>query len=188
MYRLGKLPVNPDHVKKALKFADYVPAVLPPIPGSFSNLSNVFASLGMQNTSSNIPVLFPLDGNGPDPSVPTTTGYGDCVMAMFAHWITLCCGLLGIKNVPTPQQVVAAYLKLSPNDDGLNISNVIDITISSGLLGEKPGAKVYIDPSNWDHMRLAMYMFGGLLGGIQCTDAMQTQFSNGQPWDGSGTV
>ena len=82
MYRLGKLPVNPDHVKKALKFADYVPAVLPPIPGSFSNLSNVFASLGMQNTSSNIPVLFPLDGNGPDPSVPTTTGYGDCVMAM----------------------------------------------------------------------------------------------------------
>lgn len=189
IYKLGKLDPDPIKIAKALHFANYVPAVLPAIPGSFSNLSNVYASLGM--SSKDFPTLFPMDGNGPDNTLKPplgTDGYGDCVAVMFAKYKTICAALVGQKVIPDSNDIVNTYLKLSGGDNGLSIADTLDYAIKNGLFGEKPVAKVFIQPGNWDHMRLAMYMFGGLCVGIQCTDAMLAQFDSGQPWDGTGTV
>jgi len=173
--KLGKHDVVQAHIDRAIKFSDYVPAVLPVIPGSFDNLGNVYAGIGV----SDVATLFPLDGNDT---------LGDCVMCAVAHGTTVYGGLAGRKNIPAQGDVETLYTKLSGGDNGLNVSSTLDYWIKNGAFGEKPVAKAYIDPANWDHMRLAIYMFGGLMAGIQCTDAMQANFQSGTPWDGSGTV
>ena len=174
-FKLGKHDPVQEHIDKALKFADYVPAELPVIPSMFDAFSNVYASLGVSDPA----VLFPLDGNDT---------LGDCVMCAAAHAVTGWAGLIGNKNIPAQSDVEALYTKLSGGDNGLNISSTIDYMIVNGAFGEKPLAKVYIDPTNLQHVQLAIYLFGFFMTGIQCTDAMQQQFASRQPWDGSGTV
>jgi hypothetical protein len=184
-YNLGKLPPIQEHIDEALQFADLVPVTLPPIPNMYDTLGAVYASLGESDPA----VLFPLDGNGPDPAVPTEDGYGNCVECMKAHGRTVYAGLVGKRVIPTAPAVVKQYLaETKGKDSGLNISNSLDNWIANGSFGEKPTVKVFIDPSNWDHVRLAAFLFKYLHTGVSCTDDMQTAFRNGQVWTGSGNV
>jgi len=187
--KLGKLPPVQEDIDEAIQFTDLVPVILPVPPSAYDGFSEAFSSLGIPDGDDR--VLYPMYGNGPDPTVQppdSKKGYGNCVLAAFAKFITSCAALVGKKVVFTANQVIDIYLKLSGGDNGPHISRTIDYAIANGLLGEKPVAKVYVDPTNLAHVQLASYLFKFLVTGIQCTDQMQQAFKSGGVMDGTGTV
>jgi hypothetical protein len=174
-FKLGKHKFDPKKIKNALRFSNWMTDQTITPPGIFDSLSNVYSSLGISDPK----VLFPMDGNDQ---------YGCCVMAMYGHGKTVYSGLIGQKVIPAAADVINAYFKLSGGqDNGLNMYDTLQYAAKNGLLGEKPPAFVYIDPSNELHVRLGIYLFGGLMTGIQVDDQMESQFDARKPWDGSGT-
>jgi len=114
--------------------------------------------------------------------------YGDCVLASWSHAVTVYNGLIGKQVIHSGDDVIQQYLKLTGGQDtGLNMQSTIDYAVKNGLLGEKPPVFVYVDPTHIEHVKLAIYLFGGLMTGIQVDDKMQDQFIQRVPWDGSGT-
>jgi hypothetical protein len=180
LYPLKKHDPIQTHVLQSIKLADLLKgaagAALPQIPGSYDSFSNVYAALGVKGA----PDIYLMDDNDQ---------YGCCVMAAWAHAVTTFAALVGNRVIPTPDDVKTAYFKQTGGQDsGLNISTTIDYAIKNGLLGEQPKFKVFLDPTNLDHVKLGILLGACVMTGIQCTDAMQRQFQARQPWDGSGTV
>src|SRR5713226_1528187 len=100
--RLGRKGIRTD--PRTLRFADYVrPDRLPPIPATSDHTSKVSA-WGMLGNDH----------------------YGDCVMAALAHGILDYTTYASTPRVPTEQQVVAAYLQLSPSDQGLVVLDTLN--------------------------------------------------------------
>ncbi len=184
-FKTGKLPVDKERLKGALKMSRYMYAVDLPVPPTvFNSLSNVLASLDLKPCANPIQAtdvsnLLPIDYNDT---------LGDCVMAMWAHGITVYNGLVSKMNIPPADAVKAAYCKLTGGkDSGLNVQSTLEYAAKNSLLGEKPGIPVYIDPTNLDHVRLALYLTGYLPTGIECQDNFADQFQAHQPWDGTGS-
>lgn len=154
---LGKLPATRPYGLSDL--SEYVEGKLPAPPTT----CEYFEGLSL-----------PLDGNGQ---------YGDCVMAGVAHLDEAFDAEVPVDDsVPTEQQVVAEYLKLSPNDSGLNEADVLKLWHTTGLFGTKIAGYAPVPINNILAIHQAIAFYGGSMFGIQCPASAQRQFQDNKPW------
>lgn len=131
-----------------------------------------------------------LNGPGDPPlmGVPTE-GLGDCVCADSCHQVMLHTANAGAIVVPTDQQCLDLYAAVGgyqpgneSTDQGCDETNMEAYMQSTGLAGQKSAGTAMVDPSNLDHIRWAVQLFGACRLGIVVDDQMEQQFSSGQPW------
>lgn len=139
--RLGKKPAKRD--TRNLQFASYVLPTLPAPPSSIDHSSKV-SDWGMMGNSD----------------------YGDCVMAALGHDVLQWTTYATKPFRPTDTQIIAAYLALSPNDDGLDMLSTLKWMKNTGLAGHKIGAFVELDAKNRDEIKLAVQIFGNAFIGV----------------------
>lgn len=115
---------------------------------------------------------------------------GDCVCADSAHQLMLHTANSGSIIIPTDQDVlslyeaVGGYEPANPStDQGCDEQSMERYMIATGLCGHKSAATGPIDPTNADHLRWAVQIFGAARLGILVTDAMMEAFSAGRPWE-----
>jgi hypothetical protein len=117
------------------------------------------------------------------------TQIGDCTIAAAAHLIQLWSANAGEPLVPTDQQCLSAYTDVSgydpatgANDNGAAELDVLNYWRATGIAGNKITTYVALDPSNFDELKYACAMFGGVYIGITVPQSAETQFDAGQPW------
>ena len=178
-YRFGKHPPKIDY--RTLRLADYLGPALPPPPASFENLPRVEKNLQSQPVST----LFPIDGNDV---------YGDCTIAAAAHADTMYYGLDSDKLIPSRQEVVKLYFKLTGGPDaGLDMLTVLDYWRHNNLFaaakplspivsGDEMIAYVSVNPKNHVHVQQAISLFGGVYVGFQVQQNCVQEFEAHKPW------
>lgn len=124
--------------------------------------------------------------------------YGDCVVAGGEHetrmWVAE--GTGSDTVVFDDAATVKNYTLLGnfdPNnpvssDQGCDMLTAAKLRISQGIIDSagnthKLGAALQLQPGNWEQLLYAIHLFDGVGLGILVTQAMQTAFSNSQPWD-----
>jgi hypothetical protein len=118
---------------------------------------------------------WPMDGNDK---------YGDCTMAAAAHLIQSWNAETGEPlPVPSEDQVVAQYLKLSGGQDsGLVESQVLKHWMAAGLWRHRIVGYAPVNVHSLDLLKQAIAFFGGVYVGIQVPANAQDQFRAGHPW------
>lgn len=121
---------------------------------------------------------------------------GDCAIACPYH-MAMCMSLnVGKKFIYTDEQVQADYMAVTAsegagfdpntglNDNGCNELDVLNYWTKTGMMGgaDKIIAYVQVDPSNFQHLRYALSLFGPLMTGIALPEAASDQIDAGQPW------
>lgn len=153
--RFGRLAKVED--ARTLRFADYLTPALPTPPPTYNSLDRVFQRLG----TTDIGALFPMDGNDT---------VGDCTIAAVAHLVTIMRGLIGQRDVLGAAACLKLYFQLTggpQNDTGLAELEVMRYWQKHRVAGDQVRAFVAIDPSRWDHVQLATWLFGGVYIGFQ---------------------
>src|ERR1051326_5210989 len=143
--RFGRKPTR--HDTRTLRLRDYLPIDLPSPPPSVDHASKVSA--------------WDMDGNDK---------YGDCVMAALSHQILDWTTYAGALRKPSEDQVVAAYLTLSPRDEGLVLLDTLNLWRNSGFWSDKIDAYVSLDPGNIVQAKLAIQYFGSVNIGMALPD------------------
>ncbi len=151
-YRLGKQPRRVDG--RTLKLARYLTPSLPAPPTSIAWQAKVPSG------------DLPLDGNGT---------LGDCVPAASAHTITVWTANAGQVVVPTQDQVVALYRKLSPQNTGVVILDFLNGWRGGFALG--PGANALtayasVNPAVANELRQSVALFGVCFLGLELPDGI----------------
>lgn len=118
---------------------------------------------------------WPMDGNNQ---------YGDCTMAAAAHMIQSWNAQIGASDsVPSEQQVVDEYFKLSHGQDsGLVETNVLKTWQRGGLWGNRVIAYAPVNVHALTMIKQTIALFGGIYAGIQVPASAQQQFEDGKPW------
>jgi hypothetical protein len=169
-YKFGKLAPVID--ERTLRLENYLQPVVPPPPLLYNVLDEI-------NTTIKDPaVLLPMLGNDQ---------VGDCVAAGAYHSNTLYKGLVSQQYIPTTQEVLDFYYRLTGGaDTGLNMLSVEKYWQQKGIGGEKILAFVSVDSTNHVHLMQAIHLFGCVPIGIAVQDNFIDQFNAKVPWDGSG--
>jgi hypothetical protein len=120
---------------------------------------------------------------------------GDCVFAAIGHMVMIYSALAGKPYVPTTQEVIAAYSKVTgydpaqtdargnnPTDNGTDPVDALKWWQKEGFGGNTIGAYVAVDPTNVNHVNAAMYWFGPLLTAINVYQFMEDDFNSGSEW------
>lgn len=94
---------------------------------------------------------------------------GDCTVAAAAHMIELWTAVAGVERSITLESVVAAYHRLSPNDDGANMLNVLRFWRRNGIGGDRIAAFAQSDMA---HIRDVVSIFGCAYVGVSLPDAV----------------
>jgi hypothetical protein len=172
--KLGKLP--PKHNPKTLMFSKFIKADALPIPPerAFWEYKIPDGAWGM-------------DGNDE---------VGDCTCAAIAHMLMNWTAHTGQIVVPTTPQVLQVYSDITgydpsqtdangvnPTDSGAAITDVLDYWKTKGIAGHKIDGWVSIDPTNIEHIKLAIYLFGGIDGGLNLPQSAMDQFNADENWD-----
>ena len=149
-YRLGRLPATR--------------------PAALSDLT-VYAEGKLRRPPRTIEVpntVYPIDGND---------RYGDCVMAGVSHCLEA--WNVEVKQhdpVPTEQAVVQEYLKLSPQDEGLNESEVLNLWYREGLFGRRIAGYAPVSTTSLLAQHQAVAFYGACFLGIECPVSAQEAF------------
>lgn len=115
--------------------------------------------------------------------------YGCCTIADSAHQIMLHTANAGSIVIPTADQVTQTYLGLTGGQDtGLDETAVCQFMMNTGLCGQKSAGTAMVDPSNIDHLRWSVQLFGAVRLGIFVTDEMMQAFQSGEPWTTPGST
>ena len=117
--------------------------------------------------------------------------YGDCTCAGAANLLILATCHTGDVVIPTLEEVLALYTKVSgfdpgpppTNDNGAAMTDVLNELRTNGLSGHKILAWAQIDHTNLQHRKIACDLFGATYVGVQLPYHAQDQFSNNQPWE-----
>lgn len=116
--------------------------------------------------------------------------YGDCVFADCAHQEMLRTANAGTIWIPTVEQVLALYSActgFNPNDpstdNGADELSVIDYLTTTGWQGRKLDGHANLDPSNLEHLKWAVCLFGASRLGLNLPQSAMDAFNAGQPWD-----
>ncbi len=116
---------------------------------------------------------WPMDGNDQ---------YGDCVIAAGAHFQQLVTTLTGKPNVPTTDQVLAAYTAITgfnasdpSTDNGTDPMAFLQYWQTTGLWGTKIGPFVEANPASPLQIRDSIWFFGGALVGLALPMSAQDQ-------------
>lgn len=115
---------------------------------------------------------------------------GDCVCADSAHQVMLHTANGGTIVIPTDNDVLAMYEAVGgykpgdpSTDQGCDETAACAYLGKVGLSGQRSAGSAMVDPANADHLKWSVQLFGACRLGITVTDAMQTAFDSGQPWD-----
>jgi hypothetical protein len=168
--KLGKREFQPDH--RDLKLSKYMaPLPTPPAIFGFGTLYEDWGMLGNDR-------------------------YGDCVFAGADHetmvWNKLRHGIdvkFSPKDALADYGAVTGFNPDDPNSDqGTDVRDAMKYRKATGLLADdgkrhKIAAYVQIDPSNWDELVTACFVFGCVGIGIEFPDSAMDQFNQGQMWD-----
>jgi hypothetical protein len=114
---------------------------------------------------------------------------GDCVAVAWANMRRfLSTELTGKEDYPDQQEVYEIYKTQNPNfpnqDDGMDIQTLLEYLIKNGGPdGAKPVAFAKVDFTNLDEVKAALYIFGGILLGVNVQKENMADFDAGRPWD-----
>jgi len=107
---------------------------------------------------------------------------GDCTCAAAGHLIEEWTSNVGQEVVPSDDAIVAAYSAITGydpqtgnNDNGAVELDVLNYWRKTGIADRKIDAYVALEPSNHDHIRAAVYIFGGCYIGLALPITAQTQ-------------
>ena len=169
--KLGKKPYEPD--ARSLKLSKYLATDLPTPPKIFG-YGTLFTDWGYLGNDK----------------------YGDCVFAGGGHeqmvWDTLRKGpgvKITTKNALSDYSAVTGFDPSDPNtDQGTYVIDAMKYRKATGLVDSsgkrhKIAAYVEIDPTNWDELITASYIFGAVGIGFEFPDTAFDQFDNGEYWD-----
>lgn len=140
--RLGR---NKPAAKPKLCLAKYLdkPTILPAIPATCDYTTGVSS--------------WPMYGND---------RLGDCTCAAAGHMIQAWSQAAGSPFTPADADVEAMYIPgTGAQDDGRSEDGVLSYWRTTGLGGRKITAYAYVDPSDLDEVRAAIYLFGGVYAG-----------------------
>lgn len=143
-----------------------------PLPAPASQYSGT-TSVAEKLNNPSISKLYPINGNDQ---------YGDCTVAGIAHHLTLQNGLVGQTVIPSAQDVINLYFKLSGGrDSGLALSTVLQ-ALTKGAFGQNILGDCNVDPSSMVSVKKGIQYLKGLFIGFNTTSQTVPQFQNGQPW------
>lgn len=161
--KLGKLPVR--HDPRTLKLSNYLPPTLPKIPQAVMWGQKV-----------------------PKWGMMLNDRIGDCTCAAAGHLIQTWCANHHMLVVPTDQEILSAYEavgRYSPSDpstdQGAVELDVLNYWRQTGIAGHKILAYVSINTRNFDHLRAAIYLFGGIYTGFDLPLFAEAEV--GKLWD-----
>lgn len=140
---------------RTLMFSTYAArkAALPPIPKTVTVTSKV--------------PLYPMWGNDQ---------FGDCTCASTAHGMLARSTREGHPVTLTDSDVLDLYARVNGGyDQGAYMLDVLNEVRNVGLAGHKIGAFVKLNLKNWDHVKLAVKLFGGVYLGAALPIAAQYQ-------------
>lgn len=172
IYKLGARPaVRPSGMRMMAEVA--ASKSLPNPPASVGWIDGATTVAGRIAPITN----FGMDGNDQ---------YGDCVFAGAAHMEQVWSTLTGQPFVPTTEQVLAEYSRLTgfnpadPNtDQGAVESDTWAAWQSGGLFGRKILGFVGVNPGSEVEVKQAVWFFGGSMLGLDLPISSQNQ----QVWD-----
>jgi hypothetical protein len=164
--KFGKYPKKNDY--RTLKLNKYVLPNLPTPAVSFSVLPEIYSKLGVNDPTQ----LFPMDGND---------SLGNCTIAARSHAITVFQGMINRKNIPSAQDTIALYNRLSGGKD----TGLAELDVLNDWRKETDDpilAYAEIDPKNHDHVKQAMMLYGAVYIGFQVQENCIQEFNAHQPW------
>lgn len=170
--KLGRIrpEIPPDKDPRFLHLRDFV------LSPSYRGL--ISAPLPVPPASSDRDGNIPPNGWG----VLGNDKYGDCVLAGEAHyWMANSAVVSGSPIKIDEAALIRLYFQLSPKDQGLVISDVLDLEQDKGILGQEIIGYVALDP-RMDLIKLAVHEFGGVKLGIDLPASAQAQFNANKPW------
>lgn len=166
--KLGKRAVK--YHPKTLFFRNYFVAVPPPPPVSYYDLRLRKSEWGMLGNDQ----------------------VGDCAIAAPCHQVILSNSYTQDSANPQLADAMRMYSAVSgydpsqtdangnnPTDSGCAMTDVWDYLMKQGIIE----GWVAIDHTDFDHVRAAINLFGGLQRGVQLPQSAMTQFNSGQNFD-----
>lgn len=121
---------------------------------------------------------------------------GDCTCADVAHRHMLWTAQSGTMWVPTTLNTLTLYEQATgydpsqtdakgnnPTDQGGTLTDIAQYVQDHGFAGHTEAGHGIIDPSNLDHIKWAVVLFGCCSFGLELPASAQTQFERGEPWD-----
>jgi hypothetical protein len=164
---LGRLPVDKDRLHSLPRLATFMSIELPPTPSVF-NYANGISSWGMMLNDQ----------------------IGCCEVAAAGHYrMTATYAAKGEPVAIPDSDILAAYVALTgydpstgANDTGVATLDLLDYWMNTGIGGNKIAGYFAVDPTNHSEVMQAIYLFGGVLAGINLPKSAEDQFDAGQPW------
>lgn len=157
MRLLGKRPAR--HDQRTLRLAKYLTGALPPAPLSVDWGARM-GHLGIMLNDQ----------------------LGDCTCATAGHMIQCWTAANGAEFVPSDAEILTAYREscgydpADPSTDrGGVVLDVLNYWRQVGVGGHKILAYAAVDPSNRDHVRQAIHLFGGLYLGVALPQTAQEE-------------
>ncbi|MDB5272095.1 MAG: hypothetical protein JWO58_462 [Chitinophagaceae bacterium] len=156
--KLGKQPAR--HDPRTLQMANYItPSKLPPIPDSYDWTKKV-KKWGMMDNDN----------------------IGDCTCAAAGHLIMEWTAENGKLVTPTDKDIISAYSaitgynpKTGKNDNGAVETDVLNYWRRKGIAGHKISLYAALEPGNHNHIKEAVYLFGGCYIGLSLPVTAQDQ-------------
>ena len=115
---------------------------------------------------------------------------GDCVAEDSGHELMLHSANASTIVIPSTQDILALYEAVGgynpsdpSTDQGCDETSMEQYMMQAGLCGQKSVATGPVDPSNMDHLRWAVQIFGACRLGIAVTDQMMNDFNAGNAWE-----
>lgn len=115
---------------------------------------------------------------------------GDCVCEDSGHGLMLRTANAGKIIIPTSQDILALYEAVggyqpgnASTDQGCDEGLMCQYLIKTGLCGQKASATGPVDPTNIEHLKWTVQIFGSCRLGIIVDQQMEQQFSLKQPWE-----
>ncbi len=119
---------------------------------------------------------------------------GDCVCADSAHQVMLHTANAGTIVVPSNDDVLKLYEAVggykpgdASTDQGCDETAMCQFLMTTGLCGQTSAGTGMVDPSNLDHIRWAVQLFGACRLGIMVGQDFIDQFTAGKPWEAPTT-
>ncbi len=102
---------------------------------------------------------------------------GCCVVSAMGHGVQHYTAAQGAEVTPPDSEIEQTYLTATGGiDEGMQISDGMDIMLRTGLSGHKGMSKLLISPQNDRALRYAIYLFGGVYFGLSLThESLQNQ-------------
>jgi hypothetical protein len=174
-YKFGKLPARPGAIK--FKFNTYFSIPDLPVPPQRIGHELIRPPLNEWGMLANDKV-------------------GCCVFAGAAHehmvWTHMGSRDAGDnftdENVLSDYAAVSGYDGSKESDQGIDMATAAAYRRKTGIIDaenrrHKIDAYVALEPGNWEHLAIAVYLMGAVGIGLRCPNNVDTLFDDGKPWD-----